>query len=523
MTSPLAQTNAGEFLSTQPVESRAEGEAAPPAPGLIDLVIGKTPEAGPWLDEFLADPSPSAAFQRWLSRMSPGRRFPTPQALSRLLSCHIAAIDAMISRQLNAIIHHQRFQRLEASWRGLRHLVEQADIDEIVKIRVLCVSWQELDRDLNGAIEFDQSQLFRKVYSEEFGIGGGEPFSVLLGDYYVGRRLSPEHHTDDVAVLTAISQVAAAAFAPFVASADPELLGLTDFAQLERPMDLAKALDQPEHLKWRTLRYSEDSRFIGLTLPRALMRLPHADDGSRADGFCFREDLEAPDRSRYLWGNAAYAFGAVLIRAFAQSGWMTDIRGFQRDIVGGGLVDGLPVHSFSTDKLGVAAKFSTEVAIGDIREKELADLGFIPLCHCKDTDYCVFYSNQSVQRPQVYDKVSATVNARISAMLQYMLCVSRFAHYLKILARNKIGSFSEAGQLEDFLRNWLTKYVANDANASAAVRARYPLRDGSVQVRQIPHQPGSYQCVMHLLPHSQMDALTIAVKLVTELAPAQPA
>lgn len=450
----------------------------------------------------------------WAAPIS-GRESRFAQAISCFLGRQIATLDAMISRQLNAILHHERFQRLEASWRGLRFLVQQAYREENVRIRILNVAWKELEKDLAEAetIEFDQTHFFRLVYSEEFATPGGIPFSVLIGDYFVGAP--GEDHRDDVNVLQQIAQVAAAAFSPFIAAADPHLLGLEDFTQLERPVDAAGL--ESKARGWQTLRDSDDSRFVGLTVPRILMRLPYADDGSRADGFRFHEETDG--RSSYLWGSAAWSFGGVLIRAFGQCGWLADIRGFDRDVLGQGLVSSLTVPALHTDLPNVAVRFPVETAIGDLREKDLADLGFIPLCHCMDTKFCVFYSNQSVQKPKLYDKPIATANARISAMLQYILCASRFAHYLKVLARDKVGAFSEATELESFLNNWLINYVAA-GQPSAESRARFPLREAAVRVREMPGKAGSYSCVIHLLPHSQLDALTASISLKTELAPA---
>jgi len=383
----------------------------------------------------------------------------------------------------------------------------------------LSVSWKELARDAERAIEFDQSQLFRKVYSEEFDTPGGQPFAVLIGDYQVRPWPSAEHPQDDVAVLTAVAHVAAAAFAPFVAGVHPAMFGLDDFGELERPRDLGKIFEQIEYLKWRVLRESEDSRFIGLTLPQVLMRLPYGDQGARPAGFPFYEEVAGPDRSHYVWGNAAYAFAAVLIRSYAESGWLADIRGVQRGVDGGGLVPTLPVHSFSTDRKGVAPKSSTEVVITDAQEQQLSELGFIGLCRCQDSEHSAFYTNQSLQKPKRYDRPAATMNARISAMLQYMLCVSRFAHYLKILARDKIGVFTEVAECEGYLHGWLQKYVTADSEAAPEVKARYPLREASVQVREHPDKPGCYLCIAHLWPHFGLDELVASVLVTTELIP----
>jgi type VI secretion system ImpC/EvpB family protein len=476
-----------------------------------------TPESV--LDEFLREPSPAKALGFWVARRAPNAR-PTREQIARLLSRDIARLDALLSRQVNAILHHPDFQRLEASWRGLRYLTEQAPEGENVKIRVLNVSWKELTRDLERALEFDQSQLFRKVYSEEFGTPGGQPFSVLLGDYEIRLRPSPEQPTDDVAALARISSVAAAAFAPFLVAAHPALLDLTSFTELDRPLNLARTFEQVDYVKWRALRQTEDARFVGLVLPRVLMRMPYGDEPARVDGFRFREDADGPDRARYLWGNAVYAFGSVVMRAFSESGWLADIRGVPRDGRGGGLVSGLPVQNFATDGHGVAAKPSVEAVLSDVQEKALSELGLIPLCHCPDTEVAAFYGNQSLQQPKTYDEPAAMSNARLSAMLQYMLCVARFAHYVKVIARDKVGAFAGPADWEDFLQRWLLRYTLPDEAADLETKARFPLQEAKVQVRAHPGKPGSYLCVVHLRPHFQLDQVATAVRLATELAPA---
>jgi type VI secretion system protein ImpD len=495
-------------------------------PSLLDTVLeaAESPQgpARAKLDQFLQEPSPAKAFRRWLGwTTAPGTTLDKPQAARRLNQA-IAELDGLLNEQVNAILHHPRFQRLEASWRGLWYLTGQAENAEEVRIRVLDVSWKELARDTERAIEFDQSQLFRKVYGEEFGTPGGQPFGVLLGDYEIRPFPAADHPVDDVAVLTAISHVAAASFAPFLAAVHPAMFGVDRFTTLEQPLNLARTFEQLEYLKWRAFRETEDSRFIGLTLPQVLMRLPYEDDNTRPDSFRFSEETTRLDRSEYLWGSAVYAFGAILVRAFDESGWLADICGVRRGREGGGLVPGLPAHSFSTEQRGLATKCSTKVMITDYQEQELSELGFIPLCHCKDTEFSAFYSSQSVQAPKKYDEPAATMNARISTMLPYMLCVSRFAHYLKVLARDKIGSFTEAEELEHFLHQWLQQYVTSDSEASPEVKAEYPLREASVQVREHPGKPGSYLCVAHLWPHFDLDKLTAAIKVTTELAPGRP-
>jgi len=528
--------------------TQAPAAGAPRRPRLIDLVLeatspggaaagaGVLPQApaaeveakdrrGPapgFLERFLQEESPVQALAMWIARrLAPGAR-PGKRELAQLLARDVAQLDSLLSDQVNAILHHPRLQRLEASWRGLRYLVEQLEEGQNVKIRVLNATWEELARDLERAIEFDQSQLFRKVYGDEFDMPGGEPFGVLLGDYEIRHLPGAEHPADDVAALTAISHVAAAAFAPFVAAADPSLLGLERFDGLAHPLNLPRTFEQLEYLKWRAFRETEDARFVGLALPRVLARLPYEDDGTRVDGFRFREEVAGPDAAKYLWGTAVYAFGAVVVRSFAQSGWLARIRGAQRGAEEGGLVAGLPVHSFSTDKRGIATKCSTDVMIADRQEPELSEVGFLPLCHCQGTEFAAFYANHSVQKPKQYDDPAAQLNAKLSAMLQYMLCVSRFSHYLKVVARDKVGGFAEPEELEDFLHRWIHQYVTADGEATPEVKARLPLRQAEIRVRRHPEKPGCYLCVAHLWPHFELDELTAALRITTELTPGPP-
>jgi type VI secretion system ImpC/EvpB family protein len=496
-------------------------------PSLIDSIVEATAavrgveDARPVrrrLDAFLDEESPWHALLQWLGPSGAGL---DKRQVAQRLGRDIARLDDLISRQVDAILHHPYFQRLEASWRGLRYLVDQVESPEKTRIRVLNATWKEFARDFERSIEFDQGQLFRKVYSEEYGIAGGEPFGVLLGDYEIHPRPSAEHPVDDIETLKSVSGVAAAAFTPFIAGVHASMFGLNDFGYLERPLNLGATFQQLDYLKWRAFRESEDARFVGLTLPRVLMRLPYEDDGSRVDGFVYREEVSGPDRRKYLWGNAVYAFGSVLMRSFAESGWLADIRGVRRDIDGGGLVTGLPVHSFSTDKEGVATKSSTEVIIADHQEQELSDAGFLPLCHCKDTEFSAFYAVQSAQKPKKYDDRDATLNARISSMLQYTFCVSLFAHYIKSAARDKIGAFSEPNEVEDYLYRWLQQYVTSDSEAGPATKAEYPLRAASVRVREHPDKPGSYLCTAHLWPHFELDELAATLRITTELTPSR--
>ena len=501
----------------------ASGAPLPPAgPSLLDSVLDGTTAGGrasSRLERFLQEPRPGIAIREWLGPLPAVSGPALKQYLAQRLNRDIARLDALLNRQVNAILHHPDFQELEASWRSLRFLVDQVpEGSKDVKVKVLNVSWKELTHDLTVRnLEFDQSQLFRRVYSDEFGMPGGEPFGVLIGDYEIRHRMSRDHPYNDLETLKAIAGVAAAAFAPFIAAAHPSLLELGSYAELEKPLNLSQTFEQIDYLKWKAFRKVEDARFVGLTLPRVLARLPYVEDSTRADGFRFREEVGRADRSSYLWGNAAYAFAAVVIRAFATSGWLADIRGARRGEISGGAVTGLPSHSFSTDTNGVALKCSTDTIITDAQERELGLLGFIPLCYCQDTKLSAFYGNQSVQEPKVFDQLSANVNARLSAMLQYILCASRFAHYLKAIYRDRIGSFTSVAELQSFLQKWLGSYTS----AGETSEARKPLREASVELEELPNRPGSYLCRMFLRPHYQLDQLSAALSLESTLAPGQ--
>lgn len=424
------------------------------------------------------------------------------------LDARVAELDRMISDQLTEVMHAPSFKQLESTWRGLHYLCGQTSTGAQLKIKVFNAPKKDVVKDFKSAIDFDQSAMFRKVYEEEFGTFGGAPFGVLLGDYEIGRQ--PE----DMYFVEQMAHVAAASHAPFIAAASEEMFGLESFTELGRPRDLAKVFDTVEYAKWKSFRDSEDSRYVGLTLPRFLGRLPYnSKDGTTVEGFNYVEDVTGDDHSRYLWCNTAYAFGARLTKAFEDYGWCAAIRGVE----GGGLVEELPTHTFRTDDGEVALKCPTEVAITDRREKELSDLGFIPLVHCKNTDYAAFFGAQSAQKPKRYNTEAANANASLSAQLQYIFAVSRVAHYLKAMMREKIGSFASAGNVEDFLNRWIAQYVLLDDNATQEAKAQFPLREASVQVSEVPGKPGVYRAVSFLRPHFQLDELSVSLRLVAEL------
>ncbi|HET7275702.1 MAG TPA: type VI secretion system contractile sheath large subunit [Longimicrobiaceae bacterium] len=428
-----------------------------------------------------------------------------------MLNARIAQIDHLVSIQLNEIMHHPEFQKLEGTWRGLKYLLSQSETSAMLKIKVLNASKKELLRDLQRAPEFDQSALFKKVYEEEFGVFGGAPFGALMGDYEFGRG------GQDIELLEKVSQVAAAAHAPFLTAASTEMFNLDSFTQLDAPRDLAKIFDTSEYAKWKAFRESDDSRYVALTAPRMLLRDPYGRDTVPVDAFDFDEKVDGTEHDKYLWGNSAWALSARVTQAFAKHGWCATIRGVES----GGLVEGLPVHNFRTDSGDIAMKCPTETPVTDRREKELADLGFAPLVHCKGTPKAAFFSVQSAQKPKVYDTDAATANARISAQIPYIFAVSRFAHYLKAMMRDKIGGYMSRGEAEAFLNRWITNYVVGNDDASADVKAKRPLREARIEVMEVPGKPGAYRAVAFLRPHFQLDELSVSMRLVADLpAPA---
>ncbi len=424
-----------------------------------------------------------------------------------MINARVAQIDHLLSIQLNEILHYPQLQKLESTWRGLKYLIGQSETSVMLKIRIMNVSKKELLRDLQRAPEFDQSALFKKVYEEEFGIFGGEPFAALIGDYEFSK------HPEDLELLEKVSQVAGAAHAPFLTAASSQLLNMESFTQLDQPRDVAKIFDTTEYAKWKSFRQSDDSRYVGLCVPHVLMRLPYGRDTAPVDAFNYEEGVDGTDHTKYLWGNAAYAMGARLTNAFALYGWCAAIRGVE----GGGLVEGLPAHTFRTDEGDVALKCPTEIAITDRREKELADQGLVPLVHCKGTDKAAFFSVQSANKPKLYDTDAANANARLSAQLPYIMATCRFAHYLKAMMRDKIGSFTSRDEIQMFLNRWIAQYVISDDTATQATKAKYPLREARIDVEEVKGKPGVYRAVAFLRPHFQLDELTVSLRLVATL------
>ena len=493
-------------MSTGESQQQETAAAAQSSEGLLDQITTMMPRAveKPRRDELI----------RSLVEESLKGTVKFDKNVGKTITNAMAAIDAAMSTQLAAIMHNADFQKLEGSWRGLHHLVMNSETGSQLKIRVMNIGKRELFKDLDKAVEFDQSQIFKKIYEAEFGSPGGEPYGALIGDYEF------TNHPEDIDTLSKMSQVAAAGFAPFLSAADPKLLGMESYSELSKPRDLEKIFLDETYAKWRSFRDSDDSRFAVLTMPRSLSRLPYGKNTKVVDEFDFEEvELDEKGNSKpvahgnYAWMNSSYVLGTQLTSAFSKFGWCTAIRGAEN----GGKVEGLPAHIFTADDGDQAMKCPTEIAITDRREAELSKLGFLPLCHYKNTDYAVFFGAQTVQKSKKYDKPEATANAAISARLPYIMATSRIAHFLKVIARDKIGSFMERQDCEDWLKRWIANYVSTDPHPSDDVKARYPLAEAEIKVEDIPGSPGSYNAVAHLRPWLQLEELTTSLRLVAKI------
>jgi type VI secretion system protein ImpC len=422
----------------------------------------------------------------------------------------VAELDKKLSDQINEILHHAEFKQMEGTWRGLRHLVFNTESSETLKIKIFNVSKKELGKTLRKfpGTFWDQSPIFKKIYEEEYGTIGGDPFGCLVGDYYF------DHSPQDVELLRAMASISAAAHSPFISAAAPSLMGFDNWQELANPRDLTKIFTTPDYAAWRSLRESEDSRYIGLTMPRFLSRLPYGAKTEPVEEFAFEEDTSGADSEKYTWSNAAYAMATNINKAFAMYGWCTRIRGVES----GGNVDGLPCHTFPSDDGGVDMKCPTEISITDRREAELAKNGLMPLLHRKNSDQAVFIGAQSLQKPAEYEQAEATSNAALAARLPYMFACCRFAHYLKCIVRDKIGSFKERADMERWLSDWILNYVDGDpANSSESIKARKPLAGAQVEVKDVEGKPGYYSAVFRLRPHYQLEGLTVSLRLVSRL------
>ena len=463
-----------------------------------------------------AEPSQSLYAKKLLGQfatqiLDEGMKSAPDKGVVAMINERIAEIDQILTDQLNAIMHHPEFQALESSWIGLRDMVFGTETSTTLKLRLMNVTKKELLKDLETAVDHDMSVLFKKVYEEEYGTFGGNPYSVLIGDYYFGR------HPQDVALLERISKVAAAAHAPFIAASSPALFDMKSFTELGVPRDMSKIFESAELVTWKAFRESEDSRYVALTLPRYLSRLPYGAKTVPVDQFSFEEDVDGKDHDKYLWANASYQLGLRITDAFAKFGWTTAIRGVE----GGGKVEGMTAHTFKTDEGDITLKCPTEVTITDRREKELNDLGFIAVVNSKGSNFAAFFGGQTVNKPKLYNKDNANANAQLSARLPYMLAASRFAHYIKVIVRDKIGSFQTKASVESFLNTWIADYICLDESAPQATKARLPLASARVDVKEVPGKPGAYTAIVFVRPHFQMEELTASIRMVAELpAPA---
>ncbi|MCD2452505.1 type VI secretion system contractile sheath large subunit [Methylicorpusculum oleiharenae] len=422
----------------------------------------------------------------------------------------IAQIDKKLTDQVNLILHHADYQKLEGTWRGLHYMVNNTETDEMLKIRVMNISKNELGKTLKKfkGTSWDQSPLFKKLYEEEFGQFGGEPFGCLMGDYYF------DHSPQDVDMLGQIAQISAASHAPFITGVAPSTLQMDSWGELANPRDLTKIFSTPDYAAWRSLRDSDDSKYLGLAMPRFLSRLPYGAKTDPVEDFDFEEDTEAANSNNYTWSNAAYAMATNINRSFKLYGWCSRIRGIES----GGAVEGLPVHTFPTDDGGVDMKCPTEIAISDRREAELAKSGFMPLIHKKNSDFAAFIGAQSLHKPAEYDDPDATANANLAARLPYLFATCRFAHYLKCIVRDKIGSFKERDDMERWLNSWISNYVlTNPGLATEEDKAVRPLSAAEVVVEEVEGNPGYYASKFYLRPHYQLEGLTVSLRLTSKL------
>jgi len=422
----------------------------------------------------------------------------------------IAALDRKMSEQINLVLHHEDFQRLESAWRGLHYMVNNTETDETLKIRVMAISKQDLGKTLKRykGTAWDQSPLFKKLYEEEYGQFGGEPFGALVGDYHF------DHSPPDVELLGEMSKIAAAGHAPFITGASPSVMQMDSWGELANPRDLTKIFTTPEYAAWRSLRESDDARYLAMCMPRFLGRLPYGPKTSPVDEFNFEEDTDGADHNKYAWCNAAYAMATNINRSFKEYGWCSRIRGVES----GGAVENLPSHTFPTDDGGIDMKCPTEIAISDRREAELSKNGFLAMIHRKNSDFAAFIGAQSLQKPAEYEDPDATSNAALAARLPYLFACNRFAHYLKCMVRDKVGSFKTREAMERWLNDWIMQYVDGDpANSTEHTKAQRPLAAAEVVIEEVEGAPGYYQSKFFLKPHYQLEGLSVSLRLVSKL------
>ncbi|MCP1117730.1 type VI secretion system contractile sheath large subunit [Robbsia andropogonis] len=436
-----------------------------------------------------------------------GMRASPDKGVVAMINERVAQIDAILTDQLNAVMHDPAFQALEGSWRGLSDLVHGTETSARLKLRVLNVTKAELLKDLESAVDYDMSVLFKKLYEEEYGTFGGAPYSMLIGDYQFGR------HPQDIALLEGMSKVAAAAHAPFIAAAAPSLFDLKSYTELGVPRDLSKTFESEELAPWRAFRETDDSRYVALVLPRYAARLPYGAKTQPVETFQFEEDVDGSDHNKYLWSNAAYQMGLRITNAFAQHSWPTAIRGVE----GGGKVGGLAAHVFKTDEGDMALKCPAEVAITDRREKELSDMGFVALVSAKGENSATFFGSQTVNKPAMYSTDAANTNAALSSRLPYVMAASRFAHYMKVMMRDKVGSFQSKEAISRYLNDWISSFVLLNESAPQEMKAKFPLSSARIDVTEVPGRPGTFRATCFIKPHFQMEEMTASMRLVADL------
>ena len=487
-------------------EAQAQAEATTMEAGEFTSLLKK--EFKPQSDR--AKEAVEKAVQTLAERVLEDSGAVVPEEAAKTIASIIAEIDKKLTDQVNQILHQEDFQKLEGAWRGMHYLVNNTETDEMLKIKVMNISKKELGKTLKKfkGTAWDQSPIFKKMYEEEYGQFGGEPYGCLVGDYYF------DHSPPDVEMLNGIAQVSAACHAPFITGVSPATLQMDSWQELSNPRDLTKIFQTPEYAPWRSLREADDSRYIGLAMPRFLARLPYGAKTDPVDEFDFEEDTEGADHSKYSWANSAYAMATNINQSFKFYGWCSRIRGIES----GGAVEGLPCHTFPTDDGGVDMKCPTEIAIADRREAELAKNGFMPLLHKKNSDFAAFIGAQSLQKPAEYEDPDATANANLSARLPYLFASCRFAHYLKCIVRDKIGSFKERDDMQRWLGNWINQYVDGDpAHSNEVTKAKKPLAAAEVRVEEVEGNPGYYSAKFYLRPHYQLEGLTVSLRLVSKL------
>ena len=492
-------------MSAEQEQQVDAAEAQTAEAGILDLAIQHTPQTPPDRAKELIETLAQQALDGTVT---------FDKNVAHTIERGIAGIDMAISKQLSAILHHPKFQKLEGTWRGMHHLVMNSETGDTLKIRVLNADKRTVFKDLSKASEFDQSQLFKKIYESEFGTPGGEPFGALVGDYEF------TNHPEDIDMLSNISQVAAAAFCPFISAAGPKMFGLETYTDLNKPRDIAKIFSTTDYAKWQSYREREDSTFVTLVMPRVVSRLPYGAETIPVDEFDFEEfeqnydgTLREIPHDQFTWTNAAFHMAANMTKAFATTGFCTSIRGAEN----GGKCEDLPAYVYKTPEGDTVMKCPTEVEIADRREKEISDQGFLAINHYKDNNFAVFFGAQTTNKPAKYDKPEATANAAISARLPYLMAVSRFTHYLKVIGRDKIGSFAEKQDIEAMMNRWISQYVIGNPSPTPAQKARYPLAAAQVQVREVPGAPGSYNAVVHMRPWLQFEELTASMRLVARI------